>query len=167
MFEDKDFIVTGAVLAAFFHITARSIQRYAADGHLAKAPGRDKYFYVASLEKTIRRLQARVDEAAEVDDPEMRQAKLLKLQAEQRISERRDLVESKTLIPLADLEGQWSRLICGCRSNFIALPARARLHLGLTKKQVTLLKDMVHDTLVTSSFVEGAPPLPGGEPDRE
>src|ERR1019366_833531 len=148
--ETKDFVVNGATLAEFFKCSSATAQRRAADGRDVKAPGRDKYLWIATLEKTCQLLEAKLAEAAEFDDPEMRAAKLGKLEAERRIAERRDDVERKSLIPADILEAQWSGLIIGCRNNFLALPARATLHLGLDKQQSKKLLAMVRDVLLAS-----------------
>ena len=166
---ENDFTVSGAVLAEMFGVTKRSILNWTDSGWLVKAPAprnQSLYFVLASWKLWDAHRQAEIADATK-DSDDIDELKVKKLQAEIQYAETRNQKIEGKLIPIEILEAQWSRLIIGCRNNFLALPAKLKLHLGLGKKDTAFIDGMIRETLEASAFVEGKVPYAPEDDDED
>jgi phage terminase Nu1 subunit (DNA packaging protein) len=55
------------------------------------------------------------------------------------------------LVPVADIQPVWSRIVLGIRNAFLSLPSRAAQELGLTREQAKVLDRMIREALTVAA----------------
>jgi hypothetical protein len=58
------------------------------------------------------------------------------------------------LVPVAEIEPVWSRIVLGIRASFLSFPSRAAQELGLSRDQAKVLARMIREALIAASADE-------------
>jgi phage terminase Nu1 subunit (DNA packaging protein) len=153
--DPDDIIVPASVLEQDFSLTNKAIRRLAIDEHIVKAPGQNKYYFHASVQKYIQHLTANAADTT----PGLVEEKLLLLHEQKLFWEVRNKKINDELIPREQIRPSWMRTAVAFRQAMLAIPSKARLRISkLTAKDLKLLEGLIRDGLTSAGVVPESPP---------
>jgi phage terminase Nu1 subunit (DNA packaging protein) len=126
-------------IAKLFNLTPRRIQQLAKEKIIPKAD-RGKYDLVGSVQGYIRYLQDTTEGKKETADVKHERGRLLKAQADKTELEVETMKAS--LIPVEEVEMEWSALVTIFRSRLLAIPSRGAV-LALSSKEVHVIENIL------------------------